>query len=362
MSDATMADNLTERQAYLLLTLIQEYIGNAEPVSSKRLSLAAQSQLSSATIRNEMSILEEEGYIRSPHTSSGRVPTEKGYRYFVQNLMNRPDLPLPPIEVIRNQFHDTPRDVESRMQTATIILAHETQAAALVTEPRGWSGYRFKHIELIGVQGRLVLMVLVLTSGHVHQQMLVMNETIPQALLSQASEALNRSVYEQDAAGVREHSRNLSSLAHDIGELAAEALQNMNDPSSRVRYQAGFSDILPGLEDRGAKQALRMLEGQTDLIQILDQLPNKRVGTVHVLIGGEGRWEELSHLSVILGRYGTGEMMGAIGVIGAPRMRYDRAIATVGYVAELVSRFLAEAHGTSADTENGDTVESDEAD
>lgn len=352
-------DNLTERQQFLLSLLIQEYTINSEPVSSKRLGLASNLQLSSATIRNEMSSLEEGGYIRAPHTSSGRVPTEKGYRYFVQRLLETADLPLPPIEIIRTQFHESPREVEARMQTAAVILAHETQSAALMTEPRVWTDHRFKHIELIGVQGRLVLMVLVLTSGHVHQQMLVMSEPVPQQMLSQASEALNRVALDQDTIGIRDISRTLPALANDIAQLAAEALEQMNEVSNRVLYQSGFSEILPELEDKGAKQAMRMLEGQTNLTQILNELPDKRVGQVHVLIAGEGRWEELSHLSVVLGRYGTGPMMGAIGVIGSPRMRYDKAISTVGYVAELVSGFLAEAHGIEPSIDE-DTEKSDD--
>jgi heat-inducible transcriptional repressor len=189
-------------------------------------------------------------------------------------------------------------------------------------------------------------MVLVLTSGHVHQQMLVMSEPIPQDFLTQTSQMLNRVCADQPAAGVRERSRSLPGLlAREIGELAADALQQVAEIGSRVMYRAGLSEVLPEFEEDGARQALRVLEGQTGLDEILNEMAGTRVGNVQVVVAGEGRWEELSNLSMVLGRYGTGQVMGAIGVVGPTRMSYGRTISTVGYIAELVSAFLSEAHG-----------------
>ncbi|NDJ87359.1 MAG: heat-inducible transcription repressor HrcA [Chloroflexi bacterium] len=344
-----MPDNLTERQQRLLASLIWEYIGNPEPVSSSRLQTASGLQVSSATIRNEMVVLEDKGLIRSPHTSSGRVPTETGYRYFVKYLLEHVELPQPPVDLIRAQFKETPAEIDAWMQTATVILAQETQSAALVTDPRIWTEHRFKHLQLIGIQGRLVLMVLVLTSGHVHQQMLVMAEPVHQEALSKASEAINRIALDKTAAEIYEVCRHLTStLSHEIGELTADALQQMNNLGSKIRFQAGLSDVLAHLEDEGAKQAVRVLEGGAGLDEIVNQMADKQVGTVQVIVAGEGRWEEFSHLSMVLGRYGTGRLMGAIGVLGPTRMRYGKAISTVGYVAELISNLLSEAHGIEA--------------
>ncbi len=347
MTDEASRENLTARQRALLSILVHEYTLRPEPISSRHLGTSSGLQLSSATIRNEMATLEEKGYIRAPHTSSGRIPTEKGYRYFVKHLLETADdLPRPSVEMIDAQFQAAPPEMDAWLQTATILLAQETQSAALLTEPRVRNETRFKHVQLISVQGRMVLMVLVLSSGYVHQQMLVMSEVISQELLSQASEALNRVAVDQTPTRIRELSRNLSTLAHEIGELTADALSEIEALGSRIIYQAGFSEILPKLQDQATKQALQVFEGQTELGEILHEMDDQETGTVRVIVAGEGRWEELSHLSMVLSRYGTGAIMGAIGVVGPPWMRYGKAISTVGYVAGRVSAFLRDAHRT----------------
>lgn len=350
MSDGPSQENLTERQKILLSTIVHEFISEPEPVSSKRLVSSTKLNVSSATIRNEMAVLEDLGYIRSPHTSSGRVPTEKGYRYFVQQLIENPELPRPQVEIIQSHFQEAPLEINARMKQATVILAQQTHAAALVTEPRLHYANRFKHLQLIGVKGRLVMMILVLNAGHVHQQMLVMAEPIPQEVLSQTSETLTRMARDQNAAGVVEHARNLSLLARDIAELAADAMYQMDELGGRVRYRAGLSNILSDVEQYGAQQALRLFEGQNELDSMLDDMVDNEIGTVNVIIAGEDRWEELSHLGMVLGRYGTGSIMGVVGVVGPTRMSYGQAIPTVSYVSELLSRFLTDVHSDDEST------------
>jgi heat-inducible transcriptional repressor len=287
MSDAPMLENLTERQQLLLSTIVREFIAEPEPVSSKRLVSASTLNVSSATIRNEMVVLEDLGYIRSPHTSSGRIPTEKGYRYFVQQLLENPELPPPQVEIIQSHFKEAPLEINARMKQATVILAQQTHAAALVTEPRLHYANRFKHLQLIGVKGRLVMMILVLNGGHVHQQMLVMAETIPQEVLSQASEALTRVSRDQDAAGVIEHARNLPLLARDVAELASEAMVRMDELGGRVRYRTGLSNILSDIEQHGVQQALSLFEGQNGMDTMLDDMVDNEIGTVNVIIAGK---------------------------------------------------------------------------
>ena len=203
-------------------------------------------------------------------------------------------------------------------------------------------------------------MVLVLDSGNVHQQMLILNEPVPQAALNQASESLNRVAIEQTASSMRDYLRGLPILAREIGELAADALDQMDEIGGQIMYQTGFSEVLPKLADQGAKQALRLLEGQVALDGVLDDLSGRHVGAVQVIIAGENQWEELSHLTMVLGRYGTETLMGAIGIIGPPRMRYGKAISTVGYIAQRVSNFLAEVHGTARDESRDDYADEDD--
>ena len=181
---------LSERQKNLLLIIIRDYIDSAQPVGSKRLVEHYHVDLSSATIRNEMSALTELGYLRQPHTSAGRVPTEEGYRFFVSQMMNQAELPKSVQHNISNQFYQARADVDQWMHLAASVLAHQSQGVSVVTAPRAES-LRFQHVELISTQGRQVLMVLVLIGGEVSQQLLTLAEPVKQEQLSQTAAHLN---------------------------------------------------------------------------------------------------------------------------------------------------------------------------
>src|ERR1051325_7904487 len=181
---------LTERQKTLLLLIIRDYIESAQPVGSKRLAVQYSLKLSSATIRNEMGALTEMGYLRQPHTSAGRVPTEEGYRYFVSQMMNKAELPASVQATISHQFHQSRADVDQWMTLAASILAHQSQAVSVVTAPHSEKA-KYKHVELISTQGRQVLMVLVMEGGEVSQQILTLAEPVSQERLSQTAMHLN---------------------------------------------------------------------------------------------------------------------------------------------------------------------------
>src|SRR5512137_1439133 len=182
--------DLTERQRLILALVVRDYIETAEPVGSKRLVEHDKLDLSSATIRNEMAALTEMGYLRQPHTSAGRVPTEEGYRYFVTHVVYQADLPGSARDTISHQFYQARQDVEQWMPLAASILAHHSRAASIVTAPHAERA-RYKHLELISTQGRQVLMVLVLTGGEVGQQLLTLAEPVAQPQLSAAADRLN---------------------------------------------------------------------------------------------------------------------------------------------------------------------------
>lgn len=344
MTDDMHQPNLTQRQEKLLEVLIREYISHPEPVSSKMLSVLADTGLSSATIRNEMAMLEEVGFIRAPHTSAGRIPTEEGYRYFVKRLIDESTLPEFNSASIQAQFQEMTPEIETWMRNAAQILAKQTQTAALVTEPV-YSSYLFKQVQLVGIQGRMVLMVLVLDGGNVHQQMLIMAETLAQERLNQAAEAINRHCQDLPSDKIREMTRNLPSiLAQEIGELVAYALHQLQNIENRVVYRAGLGNILLEFEEEGARQAIRVLEGNIEIDNLFNNLAANQVGSARVLIGGDSDWQELSSLSLVLGRYSTGHVMGTVGVVGPTRMHYGRAISTVSYVSNLLSEYLADIH------------------
>ena len=338
LDDNELSD-LTRRQEEILSLIIQSYTTIPEPVSSKFLADTFHMNVSSATIRNEMAVLEEGGYIRAPHTSAGRIPTEKGYRYFVCRLLKNSDLSPAEQSRITDKMQETPLATEQWMRLAATMLARTVQSAALVTPPISEIS-RFKHVELISIQGRLVLMVLVLHSGSVHQQMLNLAEPLPQPRLSEAAQHINDLCLNLTANEVRMKGVQLQLLEREITELAADVMDSADTHQIRFIYREGLSGIINSFQaSEGAEQAVRVFEERAILNTILSDVLNQ--DDVQVFIAGDGRWEELNHLSMVLSRYGIpGQVSGALGIVGPTHINYGRAISTVRYVSRLMTNML----------------------
>ena len=337
--DEAHLPELTRRQEEILSLIVRAYTEKAEPVSSKHLVEAYQLQFSSATIRNEMAVLEELGYISAPHTSAGRVPTENGYRYFVRRLLHEGDLNAAEQTRIAEKMQTPPLATEQWMRLAATLLARTARTAALVTPPIAEVS-RFKHCELIAIQGRLVLMVLVLQQGAVHQQMLNLTEPIGQMQLSETASRVNGLCVDLNANEVRLKGVQLQLFDREIAELIADLMDRVDNNQVHLIYRDGLSDIINAFppNTQGAQQAIRVLEERAFLNMILDELLTPLVNNVRVVIAGEGRWEELRHLSMVISRYGIpGQASGAIGVIGPTNINYGRAIGTVKYVSNLMT-------------------------
>ena len=331
---------LTRRQEEILSLIIECYTTSPEPVSSRYLQDACQLGVSSATIRNEMAVLEENGLIRAPHTSAGRVPTESGYRYFVRRLMKLGALSLAEKNRISASMRMPPAATEQWMRLAATLLARTVQSAALVTAPISEAS-RFKHLELISIQGRLVLMVLVLHSGNVHQQMLNLAESPGQSTLAETAQRLNDVCLDQGANEVRMKCAQLGLFEREIAELAADAMDRADTNQVRFIYREGLSGILSAFHaSEGAEQAVRVFEERSVLNLLLDEVLSHN--EVQVFIAGDDRWEELNHLSMVLGRYGIpGQVSGALGVVGPTHIDYGRAVSTVRHVSEVMTDVLA---------------------
>jgi len=338
--------SLSERQKLILGLVVQEYVADAQPVGSKRLVENYGLDISSATVRNELAALAENGYLRQPYTSAGRVPTEEGYRYFVGQLMKRPSLPNSVKHTISHQFYQAGQDVDEWMRLAASVLAHQSRAASLVTAPAAQQA-RFKHLELIATTGRQVLMVLVLENGKVIQQMLALKEPVSQAQLSATASKFNQAYLGKDLQADEVIPNELEDLGQDIFRLVREELSRPATALSGEVYHDGWSNVLAEpefAEPQSARRALRVLEERPLLENLLSQtMTNSEVGGVQVLIGGEGQWEELSDCSLVLARYGATDLAtGFLGVIGPLRMSYGNAISTVHFVAGLLSELVTD--------------------
>ncbi len=346
---------LTTRQEQILSLLIETYIDTPEPISSKFLVEAFDLGFSSATVRNEMAVLEELGYISAPHTSAGRVPTENGYRYFVKRLLHNGDLAQTEQRYITQKFHSLPMGTEQWMKVAATIIARTAQTASLVTPPIAETNH-FKHTELISIQGRLVLMVLVLDSGTVHQRMLNLTETIPQQRLSEIADRINALCAGLTANEVRLKQIQLPLLEREFTEVAADVIEVADNQQVRVIYRDGLSEIINAFPDQtGAQQAVRVFEENAFLNLILSDVltPLRDSNAVRVVIAGEGRWDELSHLSIVVSRYGIpGQLSGTVGVVGPTRINYGRAISTVRYVSSLMTNMMTQTYKPSPDSDD----------
>jgi len=332
---------LSERQKDLLLIIIRDYIDSAQPVGSKRIVEHYHLDLSSATIRNEMSVLTELGYLRQPHTSAGRVPTEEGYRFFVGQMMNHAELPKSVQHNISHQFHQARADVDQWMHLAASVLAHQSQGVSVVTAPRAES-LRFQHVELISTQGRQVLMVLVLIGGEVSQQLLTLAEPVKQEQLSQTAAHLNGLLAGRALEEIAVLPTQSDALDQDILILVIQDMRRTAKSLSGEVYTDGLTHVLsePEFADSDdARRALRLFEEHSSLQDLLARTTiNSAVGGLQVLIGGDGEWEELRQCSMVLTRYGVpGFATGMLGVLGPMRMSYARTIPTVRYVAGLLS-------------------------
>jgi heat-inducible transcriptional repressor len=359
---------LSKRQEYLLGLIVREYVVAPTPVSSKALVDKYGLNVSSATVRNDMATLEELGLIISPHTSAGRVPTEQGYRYFVQRLIRDRELTVDEERMIQHQFHQARLDIEQWLRLAASVLAHTAGSASLITSPV-MSMARLKHLQLINTQGRLVLMVLVLDGGDVRQQMLTFAEPIPQDSLSQVASDINAMCEGLQAQEIRAKARHEPTLAAEVMDLVSD-LMDRADKRHRVAYYDGLANILDPVrvlnrlelsdpiqreemrrvldevDSPGARQTLHLLEQQNLLEEILSEALAPNVRGVQVVIGGEGRWEDMDRISLILSNYGVqGQAMGTLGVLGPTRLHYGRAISAVRYVAGLMSDMLIDIYG-----------------
>ena len=333
--------DLTERQKSLLMLVIRDYIETAQPVGSKALVERYHLDLSSATVRNELSALDDMGYLRQPHTSAGRIPTEDGYRFFVGQMMHQAELPETIQHTITHQFYQARPDVDQWMTLAASILAHQSQGVSVVTAPHAEQAL-FKHVELISTQGRQVLMVMVMAGGEVSQQILTLAEPVSQERLSQTATRLNRLLGGQPVEAISVLPARTDMLDQDILTLIAQDMRRATDSVSGNIYTDGLTNVLAEpefAESDDARRALRLFEERSTLQDLLARTStSSMVGGLQVLIGGEGGWEELRQCSMVLARYGVpGLATGMLGVLGPMRMSYARTIPTVRFVAGLLS-------------------------
>jgi heat-inducible transcriptional repressor len=332
---------LDKRAQVLLKTLIERYIEEGQPVGSRTLSKYSGLDLSPATIRNVMSDLEELGFISSPHTSAGRVPTPAGYRFFVDTLLIVKELPSDARLQLEDHLHpDNPQRV---VQSASQLLSHLTQFAGVVMTPRRRTMI-FKHLEFLRLSEKRVLLIVVTPEGDVQNRILFTERDYTPSELVEAANYVNQNFAGQSLEDVRNR---LQGELREIREHMVQLMQVALDASNQALSEANEPYVVSGernlfaMQDVGRlKQVLEMFERKTSLLQILDL--SLRSEGVQIFIGGESGVGAPDDVSVVTSPYKVdGEVVGTVGVIGPTRMAYDRVVPIVEITAKLISSALS---------------------
>ena len=332
---------LTDRQRAVLALVVKQYIDSAQPVGSKTVVEQYGLDVSPATIRNEMAFLEEQGFLMHPHTSAGRVPTDVGYRFFVEHLMGEARLPEHEQVMIRHQFHQSELDLDQWARLAATVLAHVARGAALVTRARV-SVSHFKHLELISIRDTMVLLILVLQEGVVSQRMISIREGESEEILTRVANRFNDQLRGLAATEIAGKPLALNEFESSIRQFIVALMEESDQEGLADVYRHGLAHVLEEpefAETDAGRQVIRVLEEK----RVLGALSREMLttGGVQVIIGGEGRWQDLSECSVILSRYGWhNQVTGFLGVLGPMRMPYGRTISAVRYVSEVLSELV----------------------
>ena len=338
---------LTERQARVLELVIGEYVETASPVGSQHIQTRYRLDVSSATIRNDMAELEDAGYLSHPHTSSGRVPTEKGYRHYVESLMREEQLPWEAQQTIRHQFHQVERGQEAWVHLAASVLAQAVENAAVVTAP--WtSACRLKHLELVSLHDRTALLVLVLDQARLEQQVLVLEEEQTQEELSEVGGRLNQALGGLSVRRIAARAQEFAGVERQVVDEVLSVMRGADLGSADEAYLDGLRHVLGQPEFSRSDRALSLLE-LLDERNLTRSIPLRALAQhgITVIIGADNprlaeAGEAMRACSVVVSSYGEpGVASGALAVLGPMRMRYPRTISTVRYLAEVMSELMS---------------------
>ena len=336
---------LTRRRQRILSIIVGEYISKGVPVSSEVVAKKGLG-VSPATIRNDMMGLEEEGYIMHPHTSAGRIPTDKGYRHYIESLMSYARLSPDEQFMIRHQFHQVERVVEEWTRLAAAILSSMVHNVALVTLPKPVEA-KLKHLELISLQDLLVLLVLVLKEVKLRQQMLTLEETVSQEDLSESARKLTSAYDGLTASQILARDLKLSPSEEQVVKAIVQIMEAEEGEEFEEPYVDGLRHMLKQPEFASSARIAAIMEvfEQKSLLKSL--LPRLLRGEgVQVVIGRENKENVMRDCSVIITKYGIpGEVGGALGVMGPTRMEYNRAIPTVSFLSKVMSELVSELYG-----------------
>ena len=342
------AGSLDPRSQSILRAVIEEYVDTATPVGSAALVERYRLGVSSATVRNILSDLESAGLLTHPHTSAGRVPTDAGYRYFVESITD--SAILPPVEqlMIRHQFGQVQHASEQWFRLAATILAAANQTAAIVTPAKPRTAH-VRRIDLVSISERLASLIIVFREGAVRQVLVTLPETTEQEDLTRAAVILDgimagRTAADADRALTRiDASGPIGGLVDAVGQRVLAAVRDYDASPIEEVFSDGLLHVMDAPEfDRSDKlrRVFAALENRSYLGGLFDSIAGS--GRVQAFIGAENGPDEMRDVSLVLASYGEpSRAVGVVGVLGPTRMAYGQAIGTVRFVSGLMNELVA---------------------
>jgi heat-inducible transcriptional repressor len=335
---------LDQRAQILLKTLVEHYISDGQPVGSRTLAQCSGLELSPASIRNMMADLEDMGFIASPHTSAGRVPTPRGYRLFVDTLLTV--RPLEQTEIRRLEGKLQSPDPQELIDSTAKLLSELTRFAGVVIIPKR-RGVVFRQLEFVPLSEKRILLIIVAADGNVQNRIITTERAFTPSELVQAANYFNQHFSGQTFDEVRQQLQaELKQMQSDMTRLMTAVLEasekSKGDDDGIVL--AGESKLFDVADLSSNVASLRKLfeafENRTSLLQLLDN--SQRAEGVQIFIGGESGYSPLDECSMVTAPYEVnGEVVGTLGVIGPTRMAYERVIPIVDITAKLLSNALS---------------------
>ncbi len=340
-----------DRRFEVLRAIVADFVATKEPIGSKALVERHNLGVSSATVRNDMAVLEAEGYIVQPHTSSGRVPTEKGYREFVDRIHDVKPLSSPERRAILS-FLESGVDLDDMLRRAVRLLAQLTRQVAVVQYPT-LSASTVRHLEVVALTPARLLMVVITDSGRVDQRIVELGDTIDEHqvgqlrdLLSKALDGKKLSAASVAVADLASRLNTVDTLGDAVGRSATVLLESLVEHTEERLLMGGTANLTRNTADFGGslRSVLEALEEQVVVLRLL--AAQQEAGRVTVRIGHETEAEQMVGTSVITSAYGSaGTVFGGMGVVGPTRMDYPGTMANVAAVAMYIGEVLGNRAG-----------------
>ena len=330
---------LDERKAAILRAVVEGYIETAQPVGSAHVVRTSRVDVSSATVRNDMVVLEREGYLTHPHTSAGRIPTDKGYRFFVDQLAPTGSLDAPQRQRIRDFFNHAHGELEQMLHDTSQLLSSLTDYAAVVVGP-SHEAASVRSVQLVGLGPRAALLVVVLSNGVVEKRSIDLPEGTGEERIATASAQLARSWIGSPLTSVAAPASAGDPATDAIVAECHTALGRSHDDEPDHVFVGGASRMAAAFDAVDTvRQVLDTLEKQFVVVSLLRDVMDRGLS---VAIGVEHGLVPLAECSVVVAPYALGDAAGTIGVLGPTRMNYPQAMAAVGVVSQRLGRHLSE--------------------